>query len=152
MCLYFSNVIFNFFCRFFSDIWSDSHLFEVIWSMELWWDQISVSGSNICEWIIFILHSFWVFSHTFMSTDTPIFVLDLEQSSFSINKKRINLLAHTFEEEPLAIFELTPLRLEIDALKMSYWAVDKMLTFSQLYICQFNQCILKDQVWPLKNL
>ena len=44
----------------------------------LWMDQISVSGSNICEWIIFIPHSFWAISHTFVSTDTPIFVLDLE--------------------------------------------------------------------------
>ena len=38
--------------------------FTLIWSMELWWDQISVNGSEF-------------FSHTFVSTDTPIFVLDL---------------------------------------------------------------------------
>ena len=46
----------------------------------------------------FIPHSFWdiceeseFFSHTFMSTDMPIFVLDLEQSSSSIYKKNLTI-------------------------------------------------------------
>ena len=62
-CLLFVSLLLN--CKevFFSDIWSGSHLFEVIWSMELWWDQISVSGSNICEWIRIFLSHFCVYRH-----------------------------------------------------------------------------------------
>ena len=65
-------------------VWDSSYLFwfshRYLWSIR------------------FIPHSFWdiceeseFFPHTFMSTDMPIFVLDLEQSSSSIYKKKFQL-------------------------------------------------------------
>ena len=82
-----SSIILSIICQCVTQllVWDRSYLFwfyhaylKHLLLKFLWMDQISVSGSNICEWIIFIPHSFWAISHTFVSTDTPIFVLDLE--------------------------------------------------------------------------
>ena len=54
-------------------------------------------------------------SHTFVSTDTPIFVLDL---SPQLIKRNLHLLS--IAPTAAARFKPAPLRPEIDALQMSY--------------------------------
>ena len=61
------NIVFNF-PRFYSIFCVDfSQLFD---PFHTYLKHGTVMGSNICEWIIF--------PHTYLSTDKPIFVLDLE--------------------------------------------------------------------------
>ena len=76
-----------------------SFIFPVLTQLFLWKLHSYFWVLTRYLWSIrFIPHSFWdiceeseFFSHTFMSTDMPIFVLDLEQSSSSIYKKNLTI-------------------------------------------------------------